>query len=77
VATRQGVRETPALPVSPQAAYQASYTAAQRHFSECLVQGRIPETVASDNIKTLEVVFAAYAAAEQERVVFLGDHYGN
>ncbi len=53
------------------AAYQASYAAAQGHFIECLRTGRAPETVATDNLKTLRAMFAAYQSAEQNAVVHL------
>lgn len=77
VSTRDSVQEFPALAVSPQEAYQASYTAAQQHFAECLLQDRLPETVASDNIRTLEALFAAYDAAERGQVVFFGEKRGS
>ena len=51
------------------AAYQASYDAAQGHFAECLRAGRLPETHAGDNLKTLRAMFAAYQAAEENRVI--------
>jgi len=53
------------------AAYQASYDAAQRHFIDCLRAGLEPETIATDNLKTLRSLFAAYESAEQNAVVFL------
>jgi predicted dehydrogenase len=53
------------------AAYQASYDAAQGHFIDCLRAGVEPETVASDNLKTLRAMFAAYESAERNAVVFL------
>jgi predicted dehydrogenase len=53
------------------AAYQASYDAAQRHFIDCLRTGEKPETVASDNLKTLRAAFGAYRSAEQNAVIFL------
>jgi len=61
----------PAFDVTPEAAYQASYTAAQRHFIECLREGRSPETEASDNVKTLAAAFAAYESAAKNQVVTL------
>ena len=56
---------------SLQEAYQASYTAAQRHFYECLRDGLQPETIASDNIKTLQAVHSAYQSAASGQVVYL------
>jgi predicted dehydrogenase len=51
------------------AAYQASYDAAHAHFAECLRSGRLPETNAVDNLKTLRAVFAAYESAAENRIV--------
>lgn len=56
---------------TPEEAYQASYTAAQRHFVECLRSGQIPETVASDNLRTLMATLAAYESAAGNQVVCL------
>jgi predicted dehydrogenase len=64
-------RRRAALQSTPEEAYQASYTAAQRHFVDCLMEGRMPETVASDNVRTLAVTLAAYRSAAQNQVIFL------
>jgi predicted dehydrogenase len=61
----------PAFDVTPEEAYQASYTAAQRHFVECLREGQSPETEASDSLKTLAATFAAYESAARNQVVYL------
>ncbi|MEP7357588.1 MAG: Gfo/Idh/MocA family oxidoreductase [Anaerolineales bacterium] len=53
------------------AAYQASYDAAQAHFIECLRAGRLPETHAADNLRTLQAMFGAYQSAAENRVVAL------
>jgi predicted dehydrogenase len=53
------------------AAYQAGYDAAQGHFVECLRAGREPETVATDNLRTLRAMFAAYDSAERKTVIYL------
>ena len=71
VTTKSETWQRPAFDVSPEEAYQASYTAAQRHFIECLRSGKVPETVASDNIKTLAATFAAYESAERKQEVAL------
>jgi predicted dehydrogenase len=63
--------ERPARRDSLQEAYQASYTAAQRHFVECLRSGKAPETIASDNLKTMEVTFGAYESAASGQPVDL------
>src|SRR5262245_3664076 len=55
------------------AAYQASYDAAHAHFAECLRTGRLPETHAGDNVKTLRAVFAAYESAAENRVVSISE----
>jgi predicted dehydrogenase len=55
------------------AAYQASYDAAQRHFIDCLRAGLEPETIATDNLKTLRAMFAAYESAEQNAVICPAD----
>ncbi|WP_102127489.1 Gfo/Idh/MocA family protein [Deinococcus planocerae] len=43
----------------------------QRHWLDCLREGRAPETSGEDNLGTLEAVFAAYDAAERGTVVHL------
>jgi predicted dehydrogenase len=50
-------------------AYQASYTAAQQHFIDCLISQKVPETVARDNLKTLKITFAAYESYAKGQVV--------
>lgn len=71
VTTKSETSQRPAFDVAPEEAYQASYTVAQRHFIECLREGRSPETVASDNIKTLAATFAAYESAARKQEVAL------
>jgi predicted dehydrogenase len=71
VTTKSETWQRPAFDCTPDEAYQASFTAAQRHFVECLQEGRSPETVASDNLKTLAATFAAYESAAQNQVVLL------
>jgi predicted dehydrogenase len=71
ITTADGVGRWPAFDVSPEAAYQASYTAAQRHFIQCLREGQSPETEASDNLKTLAATFAAYESAAKNQVIHL------
>lgn len=61
----EGVQEQPAHPGrTPAEAYLDSYVAAQDHFVDCLLTGKIPETAAADNFNTLAVVLAAYRSAE-------------
>jgi predicted dehydrogenase len=71
LSTRSESWEHPVYSGDPQEAYQESYTAAQRHFYECLRDGLIPETVAGDNLKTLQAVQAAYRSAATGEVVSL------
>jgi predicted dehydrogenase len=61
--------ERPACKENLLDAYQASYTAAQRHFVECLRAGRDPETIAADNLKTMRVTFGAYESAQSGQPV--------
>jgi predicted dehydrogenase len=55
---------------SPLEAYQDSYTAAQRHFAECLLSGQTPETEAKDNLKSLTIALAAYKSVAEKQVIF-------
>lgn len=71
ITNKTGTYQQPAFNCTPEEAYQASYTAAHRHFAECLRNGKLPETVAKDNYRTLEATFAAYESAAQNQVVFL------
>jgi D-apiose dehydrogenase len=50
-------------------AYKESYKAAQQHFIESIMDGRLPETHAEENLHTLAVTLAAYKAASTNRVV--------
>jgi D-apiose dehydrogenase len=51
--------------------YVDGYAATQRHFIEGLVMNHDHETSASDNLKTMDVVWAAYRSAEEGRTVTL------
>lgn len=54
---------------TPAQAYQDSYTACQRHFSDCLLSGAPAENEARDNLLTLAAALAAYESASSgERV---------
>lgn len=52
------------LTYDPDAAYQASFDAAIAHFAACLRTGDVFETSGADNLATLQLVDAAYAAAD-------------
>jgi predicted dehydrogenase len=49
--------------------YVDGYAATQRHFIEGLLTGAEHETRASDNLKTMDVVWAAYRSAEEGRTL--------
>jgi predicted dehydrogenase len=49
--------------------YVDGYAATQRHFIEGLLSGAVHETSGSDNLKTMDVVWAAYRSAEQGRTL--------
>ncbi len=49
-----------------------SFVAAQQHFVECLRTGQRPETSGVETLKTMELVFAAYQSAKEERTIELG-----
>jgi predicted dehydrogenase len=51
--------------------YVEGYIATQRHFIDGLLHGTEHETRATDNLKTMEVVWAAYRSAEEGRTMAL------
>lgn len=53
----------PGLPV------QSSVFEIQKHWCDCLLDHHVPETSASDNRKTLELVFLAYQSARTGQVL--------
>jgi len=61
-------RRPVALPPDDQV-YVDGYVAVQRHFIEGLLTGAEHETRASDNLKTMDVVWAAYRSAEEGRTL--------
>jgi predicted dehydrogenase len=66
--TGRSERRPVALPPEDQV-YGDVYVLVQRHFIEGLIKGTEHETRASDNLKTMDVVWAAYRSAEEGRVV--------
>lgn len=56
-------QDEPSLAFDPLHTYQAPFTAAIRHFVDCLTSGRPFETEAADNLAVLRLVEACYAAA--------------
>jgi len=71
VSSRSETWERPAFQGDPKDAYQDSYTAALRHFIDCLRTGEMPETVIEDNYKTVTATFAAYESADKGQVIYL------
>jgi predicted dehydrogenase len=71
ISNYQGTQTRPAYNGTPDEAYQASYTATQAHFAECLRKCLDPETVARDNIETLRATLAAYESAAANKVIYL------
>jgi predicted dehydrogenase len=69
----QGVSEQPAYSGDAEAAYLASFQAAQEHFIDCLLNCKTPETAAADNYESLALVMAAYHAGETGQVVQISD----
>ncbi len=61
-------RKPVALPPADEV-YVDGYAASQRHFIAGLLSGDEHETSAKDNLKTMDVVWAAYRSAEEGRVV--------
>jgi D-apiose dehydrogenase len=51
-------------------AIQDSVLAIQTHWANCLRTGQVPETSGADNLKTLELVFAAYESARKGTTVY-------
>jgi D-apiose dehydrogenase len=71
VVSRPGRREerevdAPVLPWAehPWHVIQDSVLAIQRHWVDCLREGREPDTSGADNLKTLQLTFGAYHSAE-------------
>ncbi len=77
LSTRSESWERPVYSADMQEAYQESYTAAQRHFYECLRDGLNPETVAADNFKTMQAAQAAYGSAAIGQAIRPGAVRGN
>ena len=57
---------------SPWQCIQESVQRIQQHWVDCLRQGREPATSGRDNVKTLALVEAAYAAAASGETVEVG-----
>jgi predicted dehydrogenase len=70
--TPDGRRERRPVSLPPDdQVYVDGYAATQRHFIHGLRSGEPHETSATDNLKTMDVVWAAYLSADEGRVVFL------
>jgi predicted dehydrogenase len=67
-----GKRERRPVPLPPDdRVYVDAYIATQRHFIDGLIQGTPHETRATDNLKTMEVIWAAYRSADVGQTVSL------
>jgi predicted dehydrogenase len=65
-----GERERRTVPLPPDdEVYVDGYAATQRHFIKGLLSGKEHETRASDNLRTMEVVWAAYRSAEEGKTI--------
>jgi predicted dehydrogenase len=69
LAAREDAWEHPVYTGDPYPTYLAGYIAAQRHFYECLRDGRRPETVVDDNLNTFKTTLAVYEAAALGQVI--------
>ncbi len=68
--TPTGERERRTVPLPPdEEVYVDGYAAAQRHFIQGLLSGEEHETRAFDNLRTMEVVWAAYRSAEDGKTI--------
>ena len=61
---------------SPRHTNPESHIAAQQHFIDCLEIGVEFETSGVETLKTMALVYAAYLAAEEGRVVHLEELLG-
>jgi predicted dehydrogenase len=66
--TGERERRTVPLPADDEV-YVDGYVATQRHFIRGLLTGEEHETRASDNLRTMEVVWAAYRSAEEGKTI--------
>ena len=48
-----------------------SFRAVQQHFIDSLKLGTEPETSGYDNLRTMQLVFGAYASAAEKRIVYM------
>jgi len=62
-------REEVSVPDSLEPEKQGGHAGCIREFLDCVRNGTVPETVATDNIKSLAMVFGAIESAETGRVV--------
>jgi len=66
-----GDRQTIAPEYPIQDAYSDSFAATIRHFVDCFRSGKLFETDPEDNLKTLELTFAAYESIKTGQAVLL------
>jgi predicted dehydrogenase len=71
-ASPDGRRARTTVPLPPDdEVYVEGYAATQRHFIDGLLTGAEHQTRASDNLKTMDVVWAAYRSAEEGCTMFI------
>jgi D-apiose dehydrogenase len=70
LASPRGSRERRHVTLPPDdRVYVEGYAATQRHFIDGLISGTEHETSASDNLKTMDVIWTAYRSAEEGRTL--------
>ena len=79
VKSKFGVQKIDASPealpwaTTPPNAIPESVVNIQRHFIECLREGKTPDTSGEDNLKTLKLTFGAYESAAENKLLNLED----
>ncbi len=61
--------ETPVIPPAPEAARVGAHAGIIREFVDCVRTGQQPETICTDNIKSLAMVFGAIESARRGKPV--------
>jgi predicted dehydrogenase len=64
--------ERVAVPKVQETTKQGGHAGAIREFVRCVQTGSVPETVCTDNIKSLAMVFGAVASAESGKRMEIG-----
>jgi predicted dehydrogenase len=66
------VHENVELPPAPTSEVESGHAQAIRNFVECVKTGTTPETICTDNIKSLAMVFSAIESAKTGKTVKVG-----